>query len=278
MDRVDLQNAEVTPAAAEPVVSPQGQSPAVEPTGAAPVAATSPSSPTAPVTTPVAAPPSPSISEQEFAESRRKAEQFDQLVNELRSLENQKRTQEAEQRRSQEVQSRLEMAFTTAQNLAPEDSMSYLRRVVENEVAQLHQERQRVAQEVQAQYMAAMEQMSAPVYAAKLAGDHKLPPEYAQRLMMIPPREMDRYVPILKAEAEAAAKAQREYQAVLDQLEQLRRSQQAGEIASTGAHTVSEGSMTPPGGGSGSSLPKGTIEHLLSLPGMARIAGVRTGG
>ncbi len=245
------------------------------PVATAPDTAAPPSSPASagtPTTTPGPAEPDyRALYEQIAPEFQQQKQAFSQ-IQQLMALAQQ---QAAEEEASRAVQSRVEEAQRFAANLAPEDALAYMRRVTDAELARERQEKAAIAQSMQAQQQQLIERVTAPLYAQHLAETHNLPPEYAKRLAMIPDgRQMDAYLPLLKAEATKAAQDAKERADLLAQLDQLRRSVQAGQLAQNGAH-VPGGVGVSPIAGQGGSVEAGSTAHLMSIPGVAEFLGLR---
>ncbi len=237
------------------------------------------STPDAPASTPStpSAPETPTAPRHDDDPRLQKLQEYERAFADLQQMALQAEQQRREQEAERTFQSRRESIYETARNLAlsPEDQLAYIRRHEDQEVANLRAEVQRVRQEAEQQKYAAVAQIAGPMYAQNLARQHQLPDEYAQRLAMLPPQQMDHYLPVLVQEYQQRQQQEQRYNEVLQQLDQLRRSQQAGAIAATGAHTVTNATPTP------SSVQEyqveaGSRDHLLGLdPRLAAMFGYK---
>jgi len=221
--------------------------------------------PTSEPTTP-AAPQAPQISEAEFRAARQEAQQFRQLQAELQQLAREQQArqqQEAEQTRLAQAR---EQIRAQAMNMAPEDAITYIDRQYDQLLADQARQQQMNEQKLQQQFFATLTEATRPAYAHHLAQTHGLPAEYEQRLQMLPPQQMDQYIGVLVQEYQVAKTQQENYQKLMQELDQIRRSQTANGLAASGAHNV--------GGVNGQSIvidtdkvEKGSPEHLLSIAG-----------
>lgn len=258
-----------------------------DPTQTAPVAASPDAAALPPLgstpspTAPAASPPEPDYrslyqqSEQQRQQTEQEAQQLRAFQQQFQQALAQAETQAQEQERAQAAQSRIDQAQQVAASLAPEDGMAYLRRVYDAELGRERQEKVQIAQQAQVQQQQVIERLTAPLYAQHLARTHGLPAEYADRLATLQDgRQMDAYLPVIKAEHAKAEQAQRERQDLLTQLDQLRRSMQAGQLANSGAHLA-------PGGGTNPALPQGGAvdwrepNSLFRESGVAELLGLR---
>lgn len=292
MDPVDFASGAVAP---PPAAVPEGQpagfqtdgqptappvQPAVDPSQA-PGAAVSPpfggvpgtpAQPTAPTGNPLGAPPTDyralyETQQSELQQARQFQQQFQQALATAQA-------QAAEEERSRQAQSRIDQAQQVASSLSPEDGFAYLRRVYDAELVRERQEKQQIAQSAQSQLQQVVERLSLPQYARHLAQQHGLTPEYEQMLAMLPDgRQMDAYVPVLKAQAAKAEQDRRERQDLQNKFDQMMRSMQAGQLANSGAHVAG-------GGGTAPVLPGSQVDwrqpqSLLAEEGVAEFLGLR---
>jgi hypothetical protein len=206
-----------------------------------------------------------------------KLQQYEQAFSELQRLAAQAEQQRQEQQVAETFRSRRDQIYENARNLAlsPEDQMAYIRRHEDQEMAILQGAVGQIRQQAEQEKFRAVAAVAAPQYAAHLASQHRLPAEYAQRLAMLPPQQMDSYVPVLVQEYQQRAQQEQRYNEVLTQLDQLRRSQQAGVMVASGAHTVTNATPTPASNGH-YQVEAGSREHLLgSDPRLAAMFGYK---
>lgn len=245
------------------------------PDGAAPQAtapATAGLPPEAPAPSP--APAQPTVDLNAYQAAQQKAQQFDQLQQELRQLAMQRQREDAQRQEQTQLAQQREQIRAMAQTMAPEDAMQFIDRQYDQILAQSEQRRVQREQEMQQQFYATMVQATTPAYARHLAQQHGLPAEYEQRLAMLAPPDMDRYLPVIKQEYQAQKTQQENYQRLANELDQLKRSQQATGLAQNGAHVVGGAGANPAYNPNGQQPEKGTIEHLLSNPDLAAMFGV----
>lgn len=212
-------------------------------------------------------PPAPDPRIQLWEQNAPKLQQYEQAFNELRQHLAQAQQQQAESEARTAVQQRLDRAKQLFDTMPPEDGGRFLAQSYEQEMASLYGEIQRERQRAQQQVYQVAAQLSAPVYAEEVGRQHNLPADMVQRLRLMDPRLMDAQVPMLKAELAQRQEQDRKHQALLAQIDQLQRSQQAQAIADGGAHTVGNGgspSFTSPDG----TTRDGSNAHLMRIPGM----------
>lgn len=211
-------------------------------------------------------PAQPQIDPTAYQQAMQQAQAYQQLQRELQQLAYQRQVEEAQKAEQSRLAQRRDAIRAQAMNMAPEDAIAFIDRQFDQILVEQDRTRQEQINQQQQQFMATLTEATRPAYARHLAQANGLPPEYEQRLAMLPPQQMDQYLPVIKQEYEVAKKQREEYQALLAQVDQLRRSTQAQGIANTGAHNV---------GGVGGQpvvidtdkIEKGTPEHLLSLAG-----------
>lgn len=224
----------------------------------------------APQTTEVTPPSSPSQPpsngvdyEAAFNALAPRYQQYEQAFNELRQLQEAAQRQAAEQQIRQAAQSRIDMAYQMARDMEPEQALDYVRRVEDQERAGAYAQIQSIQQQAQRQVYEAVSHVAAPLYAQNLARQMGLPQEYAERLAMIPPQQMDTYAPVLKREYDNAQAQDRRYQELLQRFDQLQRSQQAAAINQSGIGNVSSTTGVPVSREAGEFVP-GSREQLMS--------------
>lgn len=182
--------------------------------------------------------------------------------------------QAAESDAAQARQTRLGQARQVATNLDHDAALDYMARFHEQEIGQERAARAQQQQQAQWQQQAMIERVTAPLYAQHLATQHGLPPEYAQRLGMLPDgRQMDAYLPVLKREHEAAQRQATEMATLRTQLDQFNRSLQANALAQNGAHVPSGVGVMPTMSQQMNGIEPGSDPHLLSIPGVADFLG-----
>lgn len=217
-------------------VTPSTPTPAVDQpvVGGAPIAAVPQTEPSQPG----AAPPPPVDWEAQAkaAQAEARAAQAQQAAIQRQiqdAIEQQRRENEELQFRSH-AQQELDQAYAIANQMMdtdPAKATAYIRQAEERHRVQVVQraEQQRIAAEQR--YAQQFHQLAGPMYAQKLAADHRLPPDLAEQLKGIPPQLMDTVAPSLAAAARA-----REQAAEVARQQQL--SQQAAQMQQSGAHSV----------------------------------------
>lgn len=251
------------------IPTPEAVTPPIADMGA-PDAAASPSS-----TTPVPpSPPTPQFTAEQVAQWQRESQQFAQLQQELRQFAADQQRAQAEANAQRESDERVASIYTQAANMEPEAGFAFVRQQTGLEMARLRGEVQRIQQQSQQQMYAAVAQVAAPLYAQELAKKHGLPAEYAERLAMLPPQQMDAFLPVLQREHQQNQQIQQQLQGALAQIDQLKRSQQAGALAGQGVQTGAGAGVSPVSANPGN-VSAGSRDHLLSLPGVAEAFGIR---
>lgn len=201
-----------------------------------------------------------------------------QLAEEVQRLGQAQQRQQQVAAAQNEAEARLEQAYQYAERLEPNEAMTYLRNFHRSERARYEGEIERVRSDEQQSARALLERATAPMYAQHLAQSNGLPPQYAQRLSMLSPYDMDTYIPVLVQEYRTAMANEQRYQELVNYFNQFN----LGNLAQQAAQQQ----PAPPGGSNGSPLPPipanlqngiqaGTREHLLSLPGVAAAFGIR---
>lgn len=185
-------------------------------------------------------------------------QQYEQAFTELRGMMAQAEQQRQEQEARTAAQQRIDRAYQLAETMPPEDGYRHIRQSEDMERANLLNQINAIRQQAQQQTWQVASVFAAPLYADELGRQHNLPPDMIQRLKMIgDPRQMDSYVPAMKAELAQRHQQDAKYQSLLTQLDQLQRTQQANAAQATGAHTVGNGGApvignlpggVPPGG------------------------------
>lgn len=255
----DPQN--LVPGAAVPIPATQGAP------GSAPTPDPSVQTQTAPV-----APPVVQLTPEEHRRLLEADQRNQQIVSELQQLAAANQAEQARQKRDSETKTRLDAARVTASAMTPEDAFNYMQRAAEGELVRVQQELERERQAERAQMMLAFENISAPMYARELAQKHGLSSSYEQQLAALPVRQMDSYVPSLKAAQERDKSLEQKYAEVVNQLDQLRRTGQANVLGTNGVHTPAPLGGPAPSSDANGAAP-GSIEQLLSIPGAARVLG-----
>lgn len=192
--------------------------------------------------------------------------QYQQAMQQLQQLAAQQEAQRQEQETNARFTSQRDAIYQTANQMAPEDAAQFIRRNEDQLHAAYDQRIRQIQEMAQRQMYETVAQVAAPRYASELAKQHGLPAEYAERLAMLPPQQMDAYLPALKREWQDNQKAQGQYQDLLKKFDQLSRSQQAQQIAAGGAH-VAGGVGATPLAADGSAPAAGSREHLLAIAG-----------
>lgn len=191
-------------------------------------------------------------------------QQYEQAFGELRQMMAAAQQQQAETEFRTAAQQRIDRAYQIAETMPPEDAFRYIRQVEDQERAGLHQTIQQVRQQAQVQTYQVAAQISAPLYAIELGKRYSLPPDMVDRLQTIgDPRQMDGYLPALRAELSQRQQSDQKYQALLTQIDQLQRSQQANALDASGAHNPGNPgapTITTPSG----TFEAGSRDHLLS--------------
>lgn len=215
----------------------------------------------------------------EVAQARAKAVAFDQMAPQvqkyeqafeaLQDLANKAQQKQAEQAMVEGRQGRIDQYYQMASMMAPEDAFTYLRRMEDVERGNADQAVRAAVEMGQQRMMEAVTSVAGPLFAQDLAKQSGLPAEYAERLAMFHPREMENYVPVLQREWAEKQQTNAQLQWMWSQLDQMNRAQQAGFYAQSGAHTVGTGNPVP---AAGLAMPfePGSREHLLSIPGVAQ--------
>lgn len=229
-----------------------------------------------PQTTLAAAPFDP----HEVAQARAKAQAFDQMAPQvqkyeqafeaLQDLAQKAQAKQAEIEMQQGRQGRVDQYYQMAAMMAPEDGYTYLRKMEDIERQQADQTVRQAVEMGQQRMMEAVTSVAGPLFAQDLVRENGLPPEYAQRLASLHPRDMETYVPLLQREYAEKQQTQAQLQWMAGQLDQMNRAQQATWYAASGAHTVGTG-YTVPAAGLAMPFEPGSREHLLSIPGVAQM-------
>jgi len=241
--------------------------------GAPDAAATPPSTPST-----ATQPAAPQFAPEQVAQWQQDAQRFAQVRQELQQLAQAQERQRQEAEAERLSQQRIDAIYATARNMEPEAGIEYIRQQEGVERARLRGEVQQIQQQSQQQLYQALQQASAPLYAQHLAKTNGLPAEYAERLAMLPPQQMDAYLPVLLQEYRNAQAIQTQLQQALAQIDQLRRSQQAGTMAAQGVQTGAGAGVSPVPGNPNGNVQPGSPDHLLSLPGVAALFGMRPAG
>lgn len=241
----------------------------------APDAAATPLEPTGSSSPSSSAAPALPYTLEQIQQLEARARQFDQVTQELTQLARQQEQSTREQAAATEAENRLNQAYQLAERMEPPEALTFLRNFQTQERARYEGQMRQIRTESEQQAMQMVAQVAAPLYAQDLAKQHGLPPEYAQRLAMLPPQQMDIYVPVLKREHEASLATQNQLKQVLAELDQLKRNGQAQALATSGAHDGGNAGVSPvlPGTNGQGPVP-GSREHLLSQPGVARLLGI----
>lgn len=235
--------------------------PAPEPVQSAPAPEAAPDSAASPQATPAPAPVIPP----EYQQAMEKARQLDQVQAELQRLAADAQRQQAYQQAQQQFQSQRDQIYQVASGMTPEDGHAYIRRQ-EDQLHAAHLTRmQQIEQQAEQRMMAAVAQVAAPLYAQEIAKKNGLPPEYADRLAMLNPQQMDAYLPVIKREFEAQQATAKQLADLKSQLDQFTRSQQASQAAQSPTG-VATGAGSQPSYGANGPTP-GSREHLMSLLG-----------
>jgi hypothetical protein len=190
-------------------------------------------------------------------------QQYEQAFGQLQSMMAQAQQQAEEQAARTEAQSRIDRIYQLAETMPPEDSLRFIRQSEDQERANLFHQINTIRQRSEQEKWQVASQIAAPLYAVELGKQHQLPQDMIDRLQMMPPQQMDAYVPVLKAELAQRTKQQAEYQALLSQMNQLKLSQQANAMAATGAHNGGTGGAPLVTNAAGT-FEAGSRDHLLS--------------
>lgn len=196
-----------------------------------------------------------------------RVQQYEQAFGELRQMVAAAQQQQQEQAAQTAAQARLDSIYRLAETMPPEDAIKFIRQSEDTERANYHRQINEIRQQAQMQVYQTAATFAAPMYADHLGQQHQLPAEYVQRLRMLPPQQMDAYVPVLQAEYAKDLARQRDHQALLAQLDQLQRSQQADAMATSGAHTGGDTGV-PTGTSGAAAVQDGSTTGLLKVPGM----------
>lgn len=276
MDPVLLQTIANQPTpAAEPAASPPEGSPRADAPGSS-----GPGGPTdrgesgaqttvattlTPASTP---PPAPApVSEAEHRAALAEAQKFRQLSTEIQQLSVDTQRRQAAFQEEQRLAQIRENVRLQASTMAPEDAIAFMDRQAGELINAQRAQRQYEQAQLQQNFHQTIAAATAPNYAHHLAQTNQLGDEYERRLAsMGNPYDMDRYLPVIVREAQAAKVQEANYNRVLSELDQLRRSTQANSLAASGAHSV---------GGAGASASRetgnqpvaGTSDHLRQLLG-----------
>lgn len=201
-----------------------------------------------------------------YEQAAPRMQQYEQAMGELRQLAAQAQQDQQEHQARTASQQRIDRIYQVAETMPPEDMARYIRQSEEQERAGLYGQIQQIRQQAQQREYQVAATFAAPLYAQHLAQTNGLPPEAAQRLAMMPPQQMDAYVPALRAEYAQRAQMAQEHQQLLAQIDQLQRGQMANNVSQTGAHTGG-GTGVPTGTNGAAAIEKGSNAHLLSIAG-----------
>ncbi len=247
--------ADQAPASVTPDVTPQQPMsvPNFVPIGTPEFAPSAAPSDTPPPATPDSpAPPAPSNEPDYralYEQAAPQVQQYQQMWQQVEQAARQAEQQRQEEAAQAQFRSRRDTIYDTANRMPPEDAFQYIRRNEDQEIANLYNQIGQIRQASQQQAYQAVRQVSGPLYAQHLADTHQLPKEYAQRLAMLPPEQMDGYLPVLKQEYQRSTQQQHQadqrYQDLLQRFDQLSRTQQAQGLMASGAHTVTTETSAP---------------------------------
>lgn len=202
-------------------------------------------------------------------------QQYEQAFGELRQMMAAAQAEQAEQQARTASQQRIDRVYQVAETMPPEDALRYIRQSEDQERAGLHGAINQIRQQGQQQAWQMAAQVAAPLYAIDLAERAGLPQEYAKRLQAVgDPRQMDAILPHFQAEYRNRMSADQQIKLLASQIDQLQRSQQAGAIAGSGAHTGG-GTGVPTGTNGAAAVHDGSTQDLLAIPGMAEMFGLR---